>query len=483
MDQIIAKVWSFIGLLTLLHNILPHQLSQILMQWWAFVENYFNPYCHVEIPEFKGSYGVNSNELYEIVERYLEGLDGPVHSRRLTAFCAMNSSNLGFSPSADEVIEDSFQEVKVWWTYTVQVQQPNPHIDMIPTDKRGFDLKVARGFADKAFLSSYFNHIRQRAREIDMANKELTLYTNAGDARYGDGWTGVTFKHPSNFGSLSLPPLLKNNILADLDRFKRGKEFYDRIGRAWKRGYLLHGPPGTGKSSLIGAIANYMRYDVYDLELTQVRDNGELRALLTQTKEKSIIVIEDIDCSLDLTDRVSKPSQVDLGMEDQGSKVTLSGLLNFTDGLWSCCGEERIIIFTTNHKEKLDPALLRCGRMDMHILLSFCTFPVFKSLAFNYLQIDDHPLFPAVKERMECGAEMTAAEIIEVLMNKIDDHDEALNGVICALDAKKKEKEALQTPFQSPQAEGEEEENHREKKLHRRRSRRKRGKTQSRRAA
>ncbi|GLJ26198.1 hypothetical protein SUGI_0502630 [Cryptomeria japonica] len=55
-------------------------------------------------------------------------------------------------------------------------------------------------------------------------------------------------------------------IRMDRERFKHGKELYKRIGRSWKRGCLLHGPPGTGKSSIIAAIANHMKYDVYDLE-------------------------------------------------------------------------------------------------------------------------------------------------------------------------------------------------------------------------
>ncbi|KAJ6367141.1 hypothetical protein OIU77_003506 [Salix suchowensis] len=53
--------------------------------------------------------------------------------------------------------------------------------------------------------------------------------------------------------------------------------------------------------------------------------------------------------------------------------TVLSGLLNFIDGLWSSCGDERIIVFTTGHKENPDPALLRPGRMDMHIHMSYCT--------------------------------------------------------------------------------------------------------------
>ena len=54
-------------------------------------------------------------------------------------------------------------------------------------------------------------------------------------------------------------------------------------------------------------------------------------------------------------------------------QFTLSGLLNMIDGLWSSCGDERIIVFTTNHKDRLDPALLRPGRMDLHVHMSYCT--------------------------------------------------------------------------------------------------------------
>lgn len=79
--------------------------------------------------------------------------------------------------------------------------------------------------------------------------------------------------------------------------------------------------------------------------------------------------------------------------------VTLSGLLNFIDGLWSSCGNERIIIFTTNHKEKLDPALLRPGRMDVHIYMGYCTTAGFRKLATTYLGIKDDKLFGSIDDR------------------------------------------------------------------------------------
>jgi chaperone BCS1 len=439
MQNGIAQIWSLVGLFTLLRNILPPQFQELLNHWlnrcWSYLWNRFDPYYYLDIPEFNGTYGVNSNEAYANVELYLPTLDAMEGARKLTVFRSKDSSTAEISPASDESVVDSFEGATIWWSRHIEYLGKE---DLI--ERRWFTLKVAK--PTKLFMSKYFDYIANSAAELKTLNKGRTLYTNRKDKwGGGPGWTGVPFKHPSSFDSLALDPTHKNKIIRDLDRFRQGKEFHSRVGRPWKRGYLLYGPPGTGKSSLVAAIANYMKYNVYDLELTKVTDNSELRTLLIQTTNKSMIVIEDIDCSLDLSNRLSKPPKLDGGnMDDEdrsGSRVTLSGILNFTDGLWSCCGEERIIIFTTNHKDRLDPALLRPGRMDMRIELSFCTFPVFKCLAFNYLQIEDHPLFSAVEEGMSGGAEMTPADISEILIEHLDDPLKALDAIILALDGKK----------------------------------------------
>lgn len=276
----------------------------------------------------------------------------------------------------------------------------------------------------------------EKANEIRRKNQDRLLYTNSRggslDSR-GHPWESVPFKHPSTFDTLAMDPNKKKEIMEDLQDFANGQGFYQKTGRAWKRGYLLYGPPGTGKSSMIAAMANYLGYDIYDLELTEVHNNSELRKLLMKTSSKSIIVIEDIDCSINLTNRKNNNninrSYYDSGVsemrggggggEDGGNSITLSGLLNFTDGLWSCCGSERIFVFTTNHIEKLDPALLRSGRMDMHIFTSHCSFPALKILINNYLGCEecdlDRSLLKELEEVIEL-ARMTPADISEVLI-------------------------------------------------------------------
>ena len=115
--------------------------------------------------------------------------------------------------------------------------------------------------------------------------------------------------HPTTFETLAMHLAKKHKIMDDLNDFRNNKEYYRRIGKAWKRGYLLYGPPGTGKSSLIAAMANYLKFDVYDLELTEVNWNFTLRRLLIGMTNRSILVIEDIDCSVDLQQRAAEEGQ------------------------------------------------------------------------------------------------------------------------------------------------------------------------------
>ena len=132
---------------------------------------------------------------------------------------------------------------------------------------------------------------------VMVKNRRRKLFTNISTHE----WKHVPFEHPKTFATLAMDPAKKKEIVDDLEAFKNGKDYYARIGKAWKRGYLLYGPPGTGKSAMIAAMANHLDYDVFDIELTSVHSNTDLRKLFIETTSKSIIVIEDIDCSLDLT--------------------------------------------------------------------------------------------------------------------------------------------------------------------------------------
>uniref|UniRef100_A0A2C9WN93 AAA+ ATPase domain-containing protein n=1 Tax=Manihot esculenta TaxID=3983 RepID=A0A2C9WN93_MANES len=292
-------------------------------------------------------------------------------------------------------------------------------------------------------LQSYLPYIIKQAKSMEQERKTLKIFTLDQEHMYGnltDAWKPVNLDHPATFETLAMDPEQKDTIIKDLESFVKRKEYYRKVGKAWKRGYLLYGPPGTGKSSLIAAMANYLKFDIYDLELTELSCNSQLRRLLIATANRSILVVEDIDCTIEFQDRsAAEASSAECCGYPPRKQVTLSGLLNFIDGLWSSCGDERIIIFTTNHKEKLDPALLRPGRMDVHVLMSYCTPSGFRLLAANYLGIKDHKLFGEIVELIST-AQVTPAEVAEQLMRS-DEVETVLNDLIQFLRAKLKEHE------------------------------------------
>ncbi|XP_044465638.1 AAA-ATPase At4g30250-like [Mangifera indica] len=439
--EILSQLWSFLGLLTVLQNVLPSQLLSLLSSSYESVQDLFTPYSYFEIPEFNGYCGVDVNDLYHHVNVYLNSLNSAAaQCRRLTLSRSKSSKNITFTVAPNHTVHDSFNGHTVSWTHHVDTVQDSLE------EKRSFTLKLPKRHR-QALLSPYLDHVTSQAEDFERVSRERRLFTNNGHASYESGWVSVPFRHPSTFQTLALEPELKKQIMDDLTAFSNGKEFYHRVGRAWKRGYFLYGVPGSGKSSLIAAMANYLCYDVYDLELTKVTDNSELRALLIQTTNRSIIVIEDIDCSVDLTaERTSKrrshshPSrkQIEPRCEDgeENGRVTLSGLLNFTDGLWSCCGEEKIIVFTTNHRENVDPALIRCGRMDVHVNLGVCGVHAFKVLVKNYLGVDYHGLFDVAESCIRSGGALTPAHIGEILLRNRGDVEMAMKEVVTAMQAK-----------------------------------------------
>lgn len=320
---------------------------------------------------------------------------------------------------------------------------PGDYNSTMISEHRYYELVFHKKHKDKV-IGEYLPYVLERSKAVELEKKTLKLFMLGNDrmmGHRGNPWQSVNLDHPATFDTLAMDADAKKMVIHDLENFVRRKELYRKVGKAWKRGYLLFGPPGTGKSSLIAAIANYLQFDIYDLELTDIRSNSDLRRYLISTANQSILVVEDIDCSIELTNKRRKPSTAPMYPHEYGpdNRVTLSGLLNFIDGLWSSCGDERIIVFTTNHKDKLDPALLRPGRMDVHIHLSYCTPCGFKLLASNYLGITEHPLFLVVEQLMKV-AKVTPAEVGEQLL-KNSEPEIALECLIEFLEEKKKNAE------------------------------------------
>ncbi|ESQ50640.1 hypothetical protein EUTSA_v10022958mg, partial [Eutrema salsugineum] len=411
-----ASITGFLMLFrSMLHDFVPEQLRSYFS---GLFDRLFTPKSKNLTVIIDENFGLNRNQVFDAAEMYLRNKIGP-ETERLRVGKTPKQKHFTISIEKGEEIFDSFENSQVKWSY---VQSENEKGDKV---KRYYELTFEKKLRDKV-MGSYLSHVVAESEEIKRNLRVVKLYSqdvyanDDDDGCAGGNWGCISLEHPSTFDTLAMDPGAKKKIIDDLERFLKRREFYKRVGKAWKRGYLLYGPPGTGKSSLIAAMANYLKFD----------------RILLSTTNRSILVIEDIDCNAEVRDREAEDKED----EKIRGKVTLSGILNFIDGLWSSFGDERIIVFTTNHKERLDPALLRPGRMDMHIHMSYCTGLGFRTLVSNYLGLDgvNHPLCEEI-ERLIDSTEVTPAELAEELMQD-DDTDVVLRGVVSFVEKRKAER-------------------------------------------
>lgn len=166
--------------------------------------------------------------------------------------------------------------------------------------------------------------------------------------------------------SVILDKGIKERILTDVQDFLDSSKWYYDRGIPYRRGYLLHGPPGSGKSSFIQALAGHLDYNIAILNLSERGlTDDRLNHLLTIIPKRTIVLLEDADAAYS-----NRRTQTDVDGY-RGANVTFSGLLNALDGVASA--EERVLFLTTNHISRLDSALIRPGRIDMTVRIGEAT--------------------------------------------------------------------------------------------------------------
>jgi chaperone BCS1 len=165
--------------------------------------------------------------------------------------------------------------------------------------------------------------------------------------------------------SVILDKGIKERIVADVKDFQERQQWYVDRGIPYRRGYLLYGPPGSGKSSFIQALAGELDFGVALVNLSERgMTDDRLAHLLTKLPPRTLVLLEDADAAF----RNRKETDAD-GFSSM--TVTFSGLLNALDGV--AAGEERITFLTTNHIDRLDEALIRPGRVDMTVRIGEAT--------------------------------------------------------------------------------------------------------------
>ena len=287
-----------------------------------------------------------------------------------------------------------------------------------------------------SFLKSYVDTITENYLKDIITGRShkrfiynLTKTTIKEDQSRFDCWDEYEFESTRTFKSLFFDG--KEELLERIQFFLNNKEWYCKIGIPYSLGIGLHGPPGTGKTSLIKAIANYTNRDIIILSLKLIKTKSQLERFFFENTynrdntpgskpfDKKIIVFEDIDCIGDIVlnrdtvkpykvnqtqvinNIIHKPTdKADAKIEDVlktmdvntasmyskmianellvDEKITLDDILNMWDGIRETPG--RILIMTSNHYHDLDPALIRPGRIDISHEMKNASYQTIRNL-------------------------------------------------------------------------------------------------------
>lgn len=212
--------------------------------------------------------------------------------------------------------------------------------------------------------------LKESATKID--NNNLKLY------RMDNAWYFCKKFLKRSLNTIFIKKQQKDFLFSNIKKFIKKEEWYLKHGIPYQYGVLLHGNPGSGKTSLIKAIATELSYNIYYLSPNKL---SEIENALTTCPEKCVVVIEDIDSNTVVHKR-DKPKDNDTELLQSLLQNSLSDILNSLDGLNNVHG--RFLICTTNHFESLDKALIRPGRFDLIVKIDYVNNEIFKQFLDFY---------------------------------------------------------------------------------------------------
>ncbi len=331
-----------------------------------------------------------TDELFWYLERWL--FDNYRHKyRNVIAYTGVNSSVedcIEVCEDAPKVTEPAGSTEDKKNTSGIKLRQES---DTIVINYRGSYVKIFKGrdklensnslsslFFDSFTLKAIFstNKIKALLREVEQYSISLQEKNKTNKLYAFDGycWGKIGDLVTKSIDNVIIPNEFKTSLLDDVKKFENNYDWYKKRDIPYKRGYLFHGPPGNGKTSLALALARHLKRDICILNLSELSQDSNLTKAFHNLKEDSILLLEDIDVLFDTKRKLKQ------------DRVSFSTLLNCLDGVFYKQGS--IVIMTTNHKEKLDKALIRAGRIDMQLCLDNPETPLIKEYIDNFYGID-----------------------------------------------------------------------------------------------
>lgn len=196
--------------------------------------------------------------------------------------------------------------------------------------------------------------ICQKAADNETKQKANRVSLWRFDTKY-HFWSRISRRMARSLDSIVLEESVKRPLLDDLEWFLKDetRTFYAKHGIPYHRCYLLHGEPGTGKTSFMNSVAGHIQRNLCFIQMDKHMTDDTFRNAMTQLPALSMVVLEDVD-ALFTNHREA---------DQNNSSLSFSGFLNCLDGLGA--PDDVVIFMTTNHPDKLDPAVMRPGRIDL----------------------------------------------------------------------------------------------------------------------
>ena len=202
----------------------------------------------------------------------------------------------------------------------------------------------------------------------------------------------------------------------DITKFISNKDYYFKKGIPYKRGYLLHGEPGCGKTSLIKAVAHDLNLPIFMVDLSVLSDNSELMSAMNELNyhindnEPYLLIFEDLDRTTVFGKLDSRDYDYDYNKPKLKTKITQDCILNILDGIDENHG--RITIITTNDLDRIKKfkSLIRPGRIDIAIKVTYCTSDQLKRIIKFYFDVDD-----ISKYKIKDNIVITPAQLLQIL--------------------------------------------------------------------
>lgn len=388
-------------------------ISSVLYFFWDTIKNF--KFTRQRIKE-KYIIIEKHNKLYNEFINYLYN-----KFKQETKGCKIDSKNDTFQFMIDEILKNEFLDnhngntIRIGFIKDIKEDNNNKK-DKNNTDITTKDI-ILKTDDNINILEDYLKMIIKLVNSNE--NEKINIYklkvTNAKKNK-SITWSKSHFITNKTIENTIISNEVKKLYLDDIKRFIDNEPYYLKKGLPYKRGYLLHGEPGCGKTSLIKAVSHDMNIPIFILDLNILTNNAELIAILNEInyyindKQKYFLVFEDFD----RTNLFKANNDYDQNNR-KSNKITEDCILNILDGIDESYG--RIVVITTNSLNKIKSikSLIRPGRIDSLVYVTFCNMDQIKRILIFYFDLADD-----VEIKLAENIIITPAQLIQIIYLILD---------------------------------------------------------------